>query len=390
MTFNLNPFLPSGLIAYGLSISSMTWRLFLIGHASRIPNIAIMSYAGYIIRRYAENDPIENTNIDMITIKNAYKSNDITYGFTVTFCVIFAILLLVTTFAMYLQYQRLVLGDALRKAEEERSETEEERSDSRWTSNENEDDDEQDGDERSSSSESEDTFDEYGGLNDKKQKFLFQDDFGGGDNTTQDGPIQDNSASDENGVKTGYGSEDISNNGTSSIQMQPLKKKKSKRKTRPKKERERLYSEDRPRKEKRSRDKTKKNKNKRFNNNIWNTIVLATSPTEKDNTMLFEEGPRYGSQEDNYMGKQQRSGTGSIAINMNGAGGKKDGNKNGKGNKKNSDAKSPRSPSSKKIDFGKFNFLKKSNKDNNDNKDNNNGGNGQNGDASSPRASNNP
>lgn len=88
----------------------MTWRLFLIGHASRIPNIAIMSYAGYLIRRYAENDPIENTNIDMITIKNAYRSNDVTYGFTVTFCIIFALLLLVTSFAMYLQYQRLVLG----------------------------------------------------------------------------------------------------------------------------------------------------------------------------------------------------------------------------------------------------------------------------------------
>ena len=38
MTFNLNPFLPSGLIVFGLSISSMTWKLFLIGQASRIPN----------------------------------------------------------------------------------------------------------------------------------------------------------------------------------------------------------------------------------------------------------------------------------------------------------------------------------------------------------------
>ena len=110
MTFNLNPFLPSGLIVYGLSISSMTWRLFLIGQASRIPSIAIMSYAGYIIRRYSENDPIENTNIDMVNIENAYKSNDVTFGFTVTFCIMFGLLLLVTTFAMYLHYQRLVLG----------------------------------------------------------------------------------------------------------------------------------------------------------------------------------------------------------------------------------------------------------------------------------------
>lgn len=110
MTFNLNPFLPSGLIVYGLSISSMSWMYFLIGQSLRIPNIAIMSYAGYIISRYKENDEIENTNIDMINIKNAYKSNSYTYGFTVTFCIIFAILLLVTSFAMYLQFQRLVLG----------------------------------------------------------------------------------------------------------------------------------------------------------------------------------------------------------------------------------------------------------------------------------------
>ena len=67
-----------------------------------------MSYAGYLTRRYSENDPIENTNIDMINIDNAYKSNDVTYGFTVILC--HGLLLLVTIFAMYLQYQRLVLG----------------------------------------------------------------------------------------------------------------------------------------------------------------------------------------------------------------------------------------------------------------------------------------
>jgi len=125
-----------------------------------------------------------------------------------------------------------------------------------------------------------------------------------------------------------------------------------------------------------------KKKNKRFYTNTWNTIVLATSPTEKDNGMLFEEGPKYGSQEENYMGKQQRSGTGSIQINIVAKNGQ-NGNKNGKGNKKNSDAKSPRSPSSKKIGFPKFNFLKN---DNNKSKDKG----GDNGDASSPRASNQP
>merc|ERR1712130_1097104 len=68
---NLNPFLPSGLIVYILSISHMSWMYFLIGCASRIPNAAIMSYSGYYIRQYLENEPLENTNIDNINISNA-------------------------------------------------------------------------------------------------------------------------------------------------------------------------------------------------------------------------------------------------------------------------------------------------------------------------------
>lgn len=174
--------------------------------------------------------------------------------------------------------------------------------------------------------------------------------------------------------------------------MQPIKgnkgskknKKRDKNKKKSSKKKERLYSDDLSRREnKRRKDKKSKNKNKRFYTNTWNTIVLATSPTEKDSTMLFEEGPKYGGNDENYMGKQQRSGTGSIAINIV-AKNTQNGNKNGKGNKKNSDAKSPRSPSSKKIGFPKFNFLK------NDNKSKDKGGDKQNGDASSPRASNQP
>merc|ERR1712129_623506 len=55
--------------------------------------------------------------------------------------------------------------------------------------------------------------------------------------------------------------------------------------------------------------KKKKRKKKKFNNAMWQTIVLATaiSPTE-DTTMLFEEGPKEKEMgKDNYMGKQQRS-----------------------------------------------------------------------------------
>merc|ERR1719242_722294 len=72
---------------------------------------------------YEDNEPLENTNIDLITIDGAYKSNEYTFAFTVFFCCLFGILLLFTSCAMFFQYKRLVLGDALRKANEERSET---------------------------------------------------------------------------------------------------------------------------------------------------------------------------------------------------------------------------------------------------------------------------
>eukprot|EP01083_Nonionella_stella_P258536 883558_1 len=132
-----------------------------------------MSYAGYYIRRYIQNEPIENTNINNINISQAYKSNNYTYGFTITFCIIFAILLLFTTFAIYLQFQRLVLGDALKKAEEENSSTS--LSDESVTDSNQDIDDNNNSD--TSSDESGDTLDEYGFINEKKtHKYLFQDD----------------------------------------------------------------------------------------------------------------------------------------------------------------------------------------------------------------------
>merc|ERR1712154_755536 len=106
----------------------------------------------------------------------AYKSNPITFGFTVTFCIIFAVLVLFTAFAMYLQFQRLVLGDALKKAEEENSESQESSDYSVTDSNQDIDKEES----SSSSSESQDTLDEYGFPNENKkhiENFLFQDDY---------------------------------------------------------------------------------------------------------------------------------------------------------------------------------------------------------------------
>merc|ERR1712176_194235 len=44
--------------------------------------------------------------------------------------------------------------------------------------------------------------------------------------------------------------------------------------------------------------KKKKKKKKKLNNKIWQTIVLATSPTEDNQPMLFEEGPKYGDDEE--------------------------------------------------------------------------------------------
>ena len=110
MTLNMNPFLPSGVIVYALSISSMTWTYFVIGQAARIPCVAIMAYAGYNIRMYEHNEPLENTNIDLITIDNAYTSNEYTFAFTVLLCVLFGILFLFTICAMFFQYKRLVIG----------------------------------------------------------------------------------------------------------------------------------------------------------------------------------------------------------------------------------------------------------------------------------------
>ena len=110
ITLNINPFLPSGVIVYALSISSMKWSSFLIGQAARIPCVAIMAYAGYNIRHYEANEPLENTNIDLISIDNAYQSNEYTFAFTVLFCVLFGILFLFTICRMGFQYKKLVLG----------------------------------------------------------------------------------------------------------------------------------------------------------------------------------------------------------------------------------------------------------------------------------------
>ena len=119
-------------------------------------------------------------------------------------------------------------GDVLKKAEEERSETDEySSSDSRWTSDEDVDDE---NDEEESSSESEDTLDEYGFRKDKKQDFLFQEETGDtNDNPNSNGQIADNSHS-EDGIKTGYGSELIQRMEQQQLKCNQKKKGKGKEK----------------------------------------------------------------------------------------------------------------------------------------------------------------
>merc|ERR1712228_273737 len=262
IAFNLNPFIPSGLIVYGLSISSMTWMRFCIGQCARIPNAAIMAYSGYIMRREADNEPIENTNIDFVNIDNAYKSNTWAYGFTVTFCIIFAVMTLFIAFRMYLQFQRLVLGtDALKKAEEENSGY----SDDEYSvthSNE-----EMNGaDVNDTSSESEDTLDEYGFPNDsKKEKFLFEDEYDSNPNHSDKLPIDNQTDSDFEELDA------------SDFEIEVRKKKQSKKKRQSKNQ---LLA---PKKNK------KRKKGIKLNSKIWQTIVLSHSPRE-DESMLFEEG----------------------------------------------------------------------------------------------------
>merc|ERR1712130_341618 len=117
----------------------------------------------------------ENTNIDLINIDNAYKSNSYTFGFTITFCIIFAVMTLFIIFRMYLQFQRLVLGtDALKKAEEENSGY----SDDEYSVTDSNEDMDANAMENTSS-ESEDTLDEYGFANSssRKEKFLFEEEY---------------------------------------------------------------------------------------------------------------------------------------------------------------------------------------------------------------------
>merc|ERR1712130_448360 len=135
----------------------------------------------------------ENTNIDLINIDNAYKSNSYTFGFTITFCIIFAVMTLFIIFRMYLQFQRLVLGtDALKKAEEENSgysDDEYSVTDSNEEINGNDSND--------LSSESEDTLDEYGFPNDsKKEKFLFEDEYDSNPMNSDKLPIDNQTDSD--------------------------------------------------------------------------------------------------------------------------------------------------------------------------------------------------
>merc|ERR1711933_44132 len=127
------------------------------------------------IRREAENDATENTNIDLINIDNAYKSNAYTYGLTVVFCCLFAVMTLVILFRTYLQFQRLVLGtDALKKAEEGNSGY----SDDEYSVTDSNEDMDANAME-DTSSESEDTLDEYGFANSssRKEKFLFEEEY---------------------------------------------------------------------------------------------------------------------------------------------------------------------------------------------------------------------
>merc|ERR1712060_27420 len=96
-------------------------------------------------------------------------------------------------FRMYLRFQRLVLGtDALKKAEEENSG----HSDDEYSvtdSNEDIDGNE----EEASSSESQDTLDEYGFPNSKKEEFLFADEYDSTQPSADKMPIGSNTDSEE-------------------------------------------------------------------------------------------------------------------------------------------------------------------------------------------------
>jgi len=211
-----------------------------------------MCYAGYIIRRYKDNEPLENTNIDMINISQAYKSNPITFGFTVTFCIIFAVLVLFTAFSMYLQFQRLVLGDALKKAQEENSSSSSSSESSEDGTNSDDSDLEED---------SNDTLDD--------NNFLFSDSY------APNKKVDDHTDSEQ----------------------------------------EQIIKKDEEKKEKKKKKKYKKRKKiikRKLNNKIWQTIVLSHSPREEDSGMLFEEGPNTKDNK-SYFGKQQSDGIGGRA-----------------------------------------------------------------------------
>ena len=234
--------------------------------------------------------------------------------------------------------------------------------------------------------------DEYGFPNDNKrqsEKFLFQDDYAP-DTINGNGQIADNSDSDGPYKSEVDSIEMTSNNNNNNNNHNDNQRRNKNGKPHRLQSDGDIQKKVKKKKKKKKKDKKDGKKSSNTFNAILQTIVLATSPTE-DTTMLFEEGPKYGEQNENYNGKQQRSGNGSIVININtnnGNNNNNNNNKNGNNGKnsmqnnkgdKNGKAKSPKSPNSKKIDFGKFNFLKKNNDKNNDD--------GKNGDASSPKSS---
>merc|ERR1719242_960265 len=229
---------------------------------------------------YEDNEPLENTNIDLITIDGAYKSNEYTFAFTVFFCCLFGILLIFTSCAMFFQYKRLVLGDALRKAREEISVTLENSDMSVTDSNEV-----MDGfhgsNEASSSESSMDTLEEYGfpGAKGSAEKYLFEDDYAHiGTPNPRPNSLQDHSS---DGNKSDY-----SNPEHVSIEMHSIPKKRhsghnsgnahSGQNSQNSVRGFRRFK----RKSKHKLDKEKKRKKKKKKKPIWQTIVFSHSPTE--------------------------------------------------------------------------------------------------------------
>ena len=73
--FRLNPFIPSGFVAYLFSLTSITWTKFLIGTAGVLLPSVMISYSAEFV-----------DNIDSDIIFGCYKNNPLTYDLICLFC----------------------------------------------------------------------------------------------------------------------------------------------------------------------------------------------------------------------------------------------------------------------------------------------------------------